>query len=481
MKKILLLSALLATTWLYAGTMTISELNSKITSTQVGGTLDLDGATIAFENGTGGPAITISKKITIQNGNFTSTINNGYPALYITCTDVVTFKSCTFASECSSMLYVTGNVTLDNCIASIEKLNNTTGTSGSRKFWSACVLAVDGGTITINGGTYSSAGACLEIVTSGGTITVNGGTFISTSIEMNSYCGAIYNDADQSHNGYINITGGTYKGFLFVRDPANNRKFTISGGTFDDLKVYKYGGSVISDTQLLNYLADANTEFVQENGKYIAVKKAAPDGNYSREVSADSWGTICLPAATTTISGAKFYSIVDKDASSITLEEHDGQLVACTPYIFKATGNTITATLESYSEMPEAGKDNGLIGTLGGVNYNAVIDDPNDLNDESLKGMYLVADNQLCPAKEKGSCLAPNRAYIDLAKINPIPATSPAQAARRVVLSTDGEGSVTYLNPVQTKAIKARKEMRNGTLYIRCDEQVFNAQGALVK
>lgn len=101
--------------------------------------------------------------------------------------------------------------------------------------WNSCALAVsNGGTITVDGGSYSGAAAAAYIYNSGGTINLNSGEFSGEKSVLK---------ADSTTNSWgsnIVVNGGEFKGGYSIG--ASNASLTVFGGTFDHKLENKYLG-----------------------------------------------------------------------------------------------------------------------------------------------------------------------------------------------------------------------------------------------
>ncbi len=131
-----------------------------------------------------------------------------------------------------------------------------------------------------------------------------------------------------------------------------------------------------------------------------------PFPTYTRTVTKDNFGTICLPFAAT-VEGATVFKIVSKiieggNFAGVNLESVDA-LEAGKAYIFKATGTTLTATMSgNYSD---ATPGYGMMGNLSSpVTVPA--------------GNYVIKGNQICPVGEEVTC-GQYKGYITLVDINP--------------------------------------------------------------
>ncbi len=221
----------------------------------------------------------------------------------------------------------------------------------------------------------------------------------------------------------------------------------------------------------LNKTADAFTitgEFIHgwEAAIYnvtISGTLPVPAPDYTRTVVTGEWGTICLPKASNSVTGATFYEV-----SSLVYGEGlwldqlaDGvQLEAGKPYIFKATDSEIKVTYTGEAKaVPEAGA-NGLTGTFTYIAAGGLTDN------------YIIAENKVWVAGS-GASLSANRAYIDAKKV---PKTAQAQlpGRRRVQM---GENAATGVDNITNTDNTTIKVIENGQLVIIRNGEKFNAQG----
>ena len=184
---------------------------------------------------------------------------------------------------------------------------------------------------------------------------------------------------------------------------------------------------------------------------------------YTRDVTADNFGTICLPYGSSNYAGAEFYEVsslvvgqglwLDQLAAGDALE-------AGKPYIFKATANKIVVAYEGSAASSPAAGANGLTGTFTEIEANGV-----------LVGNYIIAENKVWVANDQNT-LPANRAYI----ANTVPTTEQPQlpGRRRVCM---GENAATGLDQIVAPEGKAIKVIENGQLIIIRDGVKYNVQG----
>ena len=136
------------------------------------------------------------------------------------------------------------------------------------------------------------------------------------------------------------------------------------------------------------------------NVKTITVTYMA--ATYTRPVTADKWGTLCLPY-NAIVEGATLYTfegVDNTDAPTVAYFEEAASVEAGKPYFFKATGETLTATYTS-GVAQEAGSAKGAVGTLEDMDV--------------AEGKYLLSNNELVKCGT-GCTLAANRVYVDMSE-----------------------------------------------------------------
>lgn len=195
------------------------------------------------------------------------------------------------------------------------------------------------------------------------------------------------------------------------------------------------------------------------------IKKAYIAAVYLRDVT-NTWGTICLPHASTSFSGAKFYEVSSLDPTKgLWLDEIEAgaQLVAGKPYVFEATASTIKVTYTDKAVATLVEGANGLTGTFTDIAA---------AEDGVLVGNYIIGGNKVHVATAQND-LPANRAYIDAALVpNKVQAKIPGR--RRVCM---GENATTGLDQIVAPEGQAVKAIVNGQLIIIRDGVKYNVQG----
>ena len=191
---------------------------------------------------------------------------------------------------------------------------------------------------------------------------------------------------------------------------------------------------------------------------------AAPE-TYTRTVTNGEWGTICLPYASSSVTGATFYevsSLVVGQGLWLDQLADGAQLEAGKPYIFQATSTEIAVTYTGAEAAAPVAGANGLTGTFTEIAAGG-----------ALVGNYIIAENQVWSAGT-GATLSANRAYIK----NTVPTTPQAQlpGRRRVRMGAEDEGTSTGFENITTTD-KTVKIIENGQLIIIRDGMKYNAMG----
>ncbi len=189
--------------------------------------------------------------------------------------------------------------------------------------------------------------------------------------------------------------------------------------------------------------------------------------DYTRTVTSGQWGTICLPNASSSFTGATFYEVSSLDPTKgLWLDQlADGaQLVAGKPYIFYATATEITVTYTGEAVATPVAGAKGLVGTFTDIAAGG-----------DLVGNYIIAENKVWVAGASAT-LPANRAYI----ANTVPTTEQPQlpGRRRVCM---GENATTGLDQIVAPAGQAVKVIENGQLIIIRDGVKYNVQGQVIR
>ena len=244
----------------------------------------------------------------------------------------------------------------------------------------------------------------------------------------------------------------------------NGTTYTIGNRTFLYRENYNFR----------NYATDkADASDTQGNYSSLPVVTApvyaTGDPIYTRTVTNGNYGTICIPYASTSYSGAEFYEVswLQKSCetpANLYLDQLAAgtQLEAGKPYIFRATSTEIQVTCTGAAVATPVEGVNGLTGTFKAI-------PAGDLTD-----MLVIAQNKFWTATAEATAPA-NRAYI-----NPslVPTSEPDKlpGRRRVALGAAGENEATGMDNITTTDTPV-KVIENGQLIIIRDGVKYNVQG----
>ena len=220
--------------------------------------LDLNGKTYTCTNGNSynNRAIKITAgNVTIKNGTIDALSNASHDAgCYgglrieggnVTCEEV-TFKNYRIyglglkvtgghleLNECTVISEIGGGLEVAGGTAEVNNCNFTqTGLDTTHKWISTCLASSEAGSLTVNGGTYTSEYSSLYIYSTGGDIDVEAGSFTGDVV--------LTTETTPAALSVINIKGGDFTNFEVKTPASSNCDINISGGTFDAPVENKY-------------------------------------------------------------------------------------------------------------------------------------------------------------------------------------------------------------------------------------------------
>ena len=226
---------------------------------------------------------------------------------------------------------------------------------------------------------------------------------------------------------------------------------------------WRKGEETVSSDAVYTFTATENVTLV---ANFEVSTPPTPTPDYTRTVTG-KYGTICLPNASASTTGAYFYRVAGKGTengkNAVYLESVDA-LEAGVPYIFEATAGTITVTYQG-TPVAEAGTANGLVGTF---------------TDETVvpDGGYILYGDKFCTHDDSSNPnkVNANRAYLDM---DAVKGDAPVQmpGRRYIGMSVQGENGETGFENITAPADKAVKAIINGQLIIIRDGEMYNAMG----
>lgn len=213
----------------------------------------------------------------------------------------------------------------------------------------------------------------------------------------------------------------------------------------------------------INNINDNLTTLTKNILDYLATIKTDV---YTRDVTNGNYGTICLPRASKTITGATMWRAVDKNAEGVVIEQVSA-MEAGVPYFFQATADVLC--VEMQGETKPAGKANGLVGYI-------------DVEGEMLlvprgDNFFVLSQNQLYFV-DSDVYLPSNYAYVNINKMSPLAPV--AGMPRRTMRLPQSENATTALDNMQTTSAPT-KIIQNGQVYILRDGHIYTTLGTQVK
>ena len=217
-----------------------------------------------------------------------------------------------------------------------------------------------------------------------------------------------------------------------------------------------------------NVTLTGNVSALNSNAYNVTISGTLPTEtpDYTRAVTENQWGTICLPNASSSFTGATFYEVSSLDpAKGLWLDQlaAGAQLEAGKPYIFQATATEIAVVYTGAAKSDPIAGANGLTGTFTDIAA---------AEDGVLVGNYIIAQNAVHVATASND-LPANRAYIN-ASVVPSKVQAVIPGRRRVCM---GENATTGFDQIVAPAGQAVKAIENGQLIIIRDGVKYNVQG----
>ena len=238
------------------------------------------------------------------------------------------------------------------------------------------------------------------------------------------------------YNGVNYLSGNetTKRTFLYCENTKNN--------------VYGFKNFAISNAGSVKNNSDGTTESYSST-PVVTAPIYATATIYTRDVTKDNFGTICLPYAVNNFTGATFYEVAGKEGRKVIFDEVT-ELEAGMPYIFKAEAAEIKLAQVGEKYTGNAKMYNSLQGT-----FEEIEDGEAGATGNILEGNYIIYNNYIkkCGAK----CgLVKNRAYFIADALNNLTApVSPAPGRKRVSMDVLGEDEATGVDNITENGVIA--------------------------
>ena len=187
---------------------------------------------------------------------------------------------------------------------------------------------------------------------------------------------------------------------------------------------------------------------------------------YTRKVTNGKYGTICLPRASKTITGATMWRVLEQVTEGVVIEQVSA-MEAGVPYFFQATANQLTVEMQGTTVA--ATSANGLVGYINVEGLKTLVPRGDNYYVLSNNELYFVDSDVYLPT---------NYAYVDVTEIADL--APMAGMPRRTMRLPQDENANTALENISTSAAPC-KIIQNGQVYILRDGHIYTTLGTQVK
>ncbi len=281
----------------------------------------------------------------------------------------------------------------------------------------------------------------------------------------------------------MGVNGDWTDGIALTQNPNNSSEYMLLNQTItratDAIKVVTLTNGEASawcdnveDVSDATYTKDDRSNIVLEDGIYDFYFKVNDNKIYIDQTAyvrnvTNTYGTICLPYASASTSGATFFEVVGQEAGNVYLASVT-ELEAGVPYIFEKSNSTTQIKVVYTGEKAStASSSNGLIG--------------NFTNEKVVPtGNYILYSGAFIPADGTTNKVNAYRAYLDLSAVT---GGAPQQMPGRRYIGMDvqGENIETGLDNNQLPISNIQKLIENGQLIIIRDGVKYNVQGQVIR
>ena len=276
----------------------------------------------------------------------------------------------------------------------------------------------------------------------------------------------------------MGVNGDWDNGIALTQNPGNEDEYVLENQviikatdavkvvTLTDGTATAWCGNVDTWSNA-TYTGGGDDNIVLEDGIYTFYFKKTANNIYINQTGyvrnvTNKYGTICLPYASASTTGATFYRVAGKETGKVYLESVDA-LEAGVPYIFEKSANQIKVVYTG-EKTPTATSANGLVGTF----VETTVPD----------GDYILYNNAFCTNEPAGTLnkIKANRAYLVMEDIE---GGKPTQMPGRRYIGMDvqGENETTGFENIVAPEGETIKAIVNGQLIIIRGGEMYNAQG----
>ncbi len=280
-------------------------------------------------------------------------------------------------------------------------------------------------------------------------------------------------EGDLAASCTINLAPGYYSGAQGFKVRVNDNDTWYGNNWYMDrtnCSEWEFNDEVNNCGLVADVAGNYTFTYVYATGK---VSVAYPE-SFTREAATTNYQSLCVPF-NATISNATVYDVTAMSNTTISLTEHEGNMVAGHAYIIKPVEADADVVITKVGEeagvayfVNELNGANGLYGFLtnstDGVAYQYAYD--------ANWAVYILLENQFHLISEGASAtIGSTKAYLHYAA----PAGAPA-----TLNIIEGENGATGIENIETNDV-AVKFIKNGQLFIRKNGIVYDATGAIVR
>ena len=274
-----------------------------------------------------------------------------------------------------------------------------------------------------------------------------------------------------------NKNGNYYSG---DENPKRIIDMHITNSVGTEVSTLVYTGPKVNETEwTCGDLRESELTFAQGVGGDIYVNSIRVTYNkldgevsksYARTHAHMYLNTLCFPYTVTAYTGGTFYEMLYKRMESsvpveVVLVEHEGNLVAGTPYFYMPEGGQLELTYSGHRENTPS-KVNGVQGIY---------------DEQTAPTGSFVTYNGEIRAVGSNVTLKEYRAYIDMDAVSE-QVVSPAPGKKLLrIRNADAPAVTTDVESIQNSEFSIQKVLHNGQLFIIRDGKTYNAQGQIVK
>ena len=449
--------------WTISGTETYDIVNNANEANSVNSHLRWGGTYWACYGSTTGKALRLYKKIDVPtptishpSGTYLGSQNVTISCALATATIYYTINGSTPTTSSASIAAgATVSITESCTLKAIAVANGKESALVEATYE---IVATGGVWVLVDDATALEAGDLLVLASNAHNVVA--GTIADGEKYMTNVSGAVFNTnktimTTLPANAMILTLGGSEGAWTFeyqemyLNASGTNNSLGTPATTWT-ITIDETGAAISTDGNTIKYNATSPRFKVYAstyNGNLPQIYKYTADF-YTRDLTNNQYGTICLKNGGVVVAGAKIFGIAYKNTqTNRVLVDEVVRLKAGVPYVFLPNANQIKIALDG-TTATEAKKVNGLQGTFDEIQDG----DAGDANNV-LEGKHMLYNNSIL--KCGGNCTLPAyRAYFLVDEISTEEKAS-APGRQRVALGYQGENAATGLDNITESGVIA--------------------------